>query len=223
MRAHFLVAALTGLVLLQSPAHALFADDDARKAILELRQQLKTMQENQTQMYDRIQNLTKEVQTLRGEMDDLNYGKQQDQASAVQDKAKPDTTPKLSKAAQAAQDKEVLARQNLDEGLALFNKQQYSKAAQSFSKFTQNYSTTKLYPEGLYWLGSSYFGAGNYGKAIEVENRLINSYPKHAKVPEALLILGLAQESSGKQTEANATFDKLKKQYPKSEAAKNAP
>ncbi|MCD8339049.1 MAG: tol-pal system protein YbgF [Burkholderiales bacterium] len=208
---------------MQTPAHALFGDNEARNAILQLRQQLKTMQETQTQMFDRLQYLTKEVQTLRGQVDDLtnNYGRQQDQLTDTQGK-KQEAAAKVNKATQVAQDKEILAQQALDESRRYIEKQDYANAIKGLTKFTQTYSTSKLYPEALYWLGTSYYGTKQFGRAIEVENRMISSYPKHAKVPDALLILGLAQEDSGKKTDANATFARLKKQYPKSEAAKLA-
>ena len=53
---------------------------------------------------------------------------------------------------------------------------------------TQKYSRTKVYPDALYWLGSSYYMKGNFAQTIATEQRLISGYSKHAKVPEAYLL-----------------------------------
>ena len=68
------VLAVLGTVLLtvNTSAYALFGDDEARKAIIELRSQLKAQQDIQMNLYDRLESLTKEVQTLRGQVDVLN-------------------------------------------------------------------------------------------------------------------------------------------------------
>ena len=80
---------------------------------------------------------------------------------------------------------------------------------------TQKYSKTKVYPDALYWLGSSYYMKGNFAQTIATEQRLISGYSKHAKVPEAYLLVGMAQMDSKKPAEAKATFNKLIKLYPK--------
>ena len=80
---------LLGTVLLSvnTSAWALFGDDEARKAILELRDQLKSQQEVQMSLYDRLEKLTKEVQTLRGKVEDLtnSVGKEKQNAETIYD------------------------------------------------------------------------------------------------------------------------------------------
>ena len=56
-----LVLLSTVLLSVNTSAWALFGDDEARKAILELRDQLKSQQEVQMSLYDRLEKLTKEV------------------------------------------------------------------------------------------------------------------------------------------------------------------
>ena len=55
-----LVLLSTVLLSVNTSAWALFGDDEARKAILELRDQLKSQQEVQMSLYDRLEKLTKE-------------------------------------------------------------------------------------------------------------------------------------------------------------------
>ena len=77
-----LVLLSTVLLSVNTSAWALFGDDEARKAILELRDQLKSQQEVQMSLYDRLEKLTKEVQTLRGKVEDLtnSVGKEKQNA-----------------------------------------------------------------------------------------------------------------------------------------------
>ena len=159
---------LLGTVLLSvnTSAWALFGDDEARKAILELRDQLKSQQEVQMSLYDRLEKLTKEVQTLRGKVEDLtnSVGKEKQNAETIYD----DLSNRLNemdpkaKAAAAASDREISAKQELDRCLSVFQKGDANQAIKCFSGMTQKYSKTKVYPDALYWLGSSYYMKGKF-------------------------------------------------------------
>ena len=80
-------ALLGSEMCIRDRAWALFGDDEARKAILELRDQLKSQQEVQMSLYDRLEKLTKEVQTLRGKVEDLtnSVGKEKQNAETIYD------------------------------------------------------------------------------------------------------------------------------------------
>ena len=218
-----LVLLSTVLLSVNTSAWALFGDDEARKAILELRDQLKSQQEVQMSLYDRLEKLTKEVQTLRGKVEDLtnSVGKEKQNAETIYD----DLSNRLNemdpkaKAAAAASDREISAKQELDRCLSVFQKGDANQAIKCFSGMTQKYRRTKVYPDALYGLGSSYYMKGNFAQTIATEQRLISGYSRHAKVPEAYLLVGMAQMDSKKTAEAKATFNKLIKLYPKSSAA----
>ena len=211
-----LVLLSTVLLSVNTSAWALFGDDEARKAILELRDQLKSQQEVQMSLYDRLEKLTKEVEDLTN-----SVGKEKQNAETIYD----DLSNRLNemdpkaKAAAAASDREISAKQELDRCLSVFQKGDANQAIKCFSGMTQKYSRTKVYPDALYWLGSSYYMKGNFAQTIATEQRLISGYSKHAKVPEAYLLVGMAQMDSKKTAEAKATFNKLIKLYPKSSAA----
>ena len=156
-------------------------------------------------------------------MEDLtnSVGKEKQNAETIYD----DLSNRLNemdpkaKAAAAASDREISAKQELDRCLSVFQKGDANQAIKCFSGMTQKYSKTKVYPDALYWIGSSYYMKGNFAQTIATEQRLISGYSKHAKVPEAYLLVGMAQMDSKKTAEAKATFDKLIKLYPKSSAA----
>ncbi len=222
MRTSLLASSLIVLAAVASPAHALFGDDEARRAIVELRSQMQTQQETQMRLYERIETLTKEVKNLRGQLDDLknSYGKQQNMVGDLNTKIQ-EMDPKVQ-ANQAAQDRKIQQRQELDNALKLLNQSAYNKAISAFNAFIQKNRGSELYPEAMYWLGSSYYGKGDFKKAIDTESALVKNFPRHAKVPEALLIIGMAQMDTKKTEEAKQTFNQLIKRFPKSEAAKMA-
>ena len=222
MRTSLLASSLIVFAAFANPAHALFGDDEARRAIVELRAQMQTQQETQMRLYDRIESLTKEVKNLRGQLDDLknSYGKQQNMVGDLNTKIQ-EMDPKVQ-ANQAAQDKKIQQRQELDNALKLLNQSAYAKAISAFNTFIQKNRGSELYPEAMYWLGSSYYGKGDFKKAIDTESALVKNFPRHAKVPEAMLIIGMAQMDTKKTEEAKQTFQQLIKRFPKSEAAKMA-
>ena len=117
---------LLGTVLLSvnTSAWALFGDDEARKAILELRDQLKSQQEVQMSLYDRLEKLTKEVQTLRGKVADLtnSVGTEKQNAETIYDDLSNRLNEKdpKAKAAAAASDRAISAKQELDRCLSVF-------------------------------------------------------------------------------------------------------
>jgi septal ring factor EnvC (AmiA/AmiB activator) len=121
MRTSLLASSLIVFATLANPAHALFGDDEARRAIVELRAQMQTQQETQMRLYERIESLTKEVKNLRGQLDDLknSYGKQQNMVGDLNTKIQ-EMDPKVQ-ANQAAQDKKIQQRQELDNALKLLN------------------------------------------------------------------------------------------------------
>lgn len=211
------------LISVAGQAHALFGDDEARKAILELRAQVQSQQEAQLNLYSKIEKLTNEIQTLRGQIDVLNnsLGKERQNSQSMYGdlSSRIDQMDPKERASVNSNDKEIAAQQEFNSCLSYFQKGQAEKAIQCFSSFTQKRSASRLYPEALYWLGSSYYMSGQYAKTIEIENRVISRYPRHAKAPEAYLLLGMAQMDSRKNAEARKTFTALIKNYPKSEAA----
>ena len=79
----FLTAAFLGAVLagLSTPSFALFGDDEARKAILELREKAQTMQNAQMQLVREIEMLRSQNAELTGRVEKLTNDLAQQQKS----------------------------------------------------------------------------------------------------------------------------------------------
>jgi tol-pal system protein YbgF len=220
------VLVFSALASFSAPSHALFGDDEARKAILELRAQVQSQQDSQVALYDKIESLTAQVQQLRGELDELknSFGKEQKKSQELLADLSSQNAKEAEAEAkkQAAQDKEILAQQEFNAAYKMFQGGKYDAAIRQFNEFGRKYPSSKLYPESLYWLATSQYAKGQYAQAIANGNKMASAYPKHAKASEALLTVGMAQLDSKKSNDAKATFAKIIKDYPKSAAAKYA-
>jgi tol-pal system protein YbgF len=98
----------------------------------------------------------------------------------------------------------------------------YNLAIDSFRLFLQQYPSTPLSDNALYWIGECYYSQGKYDEAIENFNELLLSYPSGDKVPAAYLKKGMSLMQQGKKEQAVATFKLLVSKYPLQEEAKLA-
>lgn len=134
--------AATGLVLaaLAAPAHA-FSDDEARKAILDLRQQVQQQNEQsqraKLQLADQIQALQQEVAQLRDQLELVS--RQQPSANKPGGAAGGANPP----GATAGDPQEQAA---YDGAIDLFRKGQYKEASESLAAFTALYPPASSRP-----------------------------------------------------------------------------
>lgn len=98
----------------------------------------------------------------------------------------------------------------------------YADAAQLFLSFLELYPNGAYTPNGLYWLGESYYVTQNYQLATQQFRTLLDRYPTHDKASGALLKLGLAEYGLGKVDEAERTLNEVVTRYPGSDVARTA-
>ena len=70
---------------------------------------------------------------------------------------------------------------------------QYVESARQFQAFLAQYPDGTYAPNALYWLGESYYVTQNYDLAQQQFRALLQRYPTHDKASAALLKLGLSQ------------------------------
>ena len=235
--------ALAGAVLLAWPAHAqLFGDDQARQAILDLRQrfdqavtaQNRLVEEN-TQLRRSMLDLQQQIQLLR---DDLARSRGQEeqlqqqiaelqkrQTSALDgleqrlqklEKTQPSNAEGTSAPGAADGGAE---KQDYDAALAVFRKGDYAGAQTGFANFVKRYPSSALAPAALFWLGNAQYATRNYKEAITNFRSLLAAAPNHAKAPEAMLSIANCQVELKDVAGARTTLNGLIKTYPQSEAA----
>ena len=207
----------TGLVLaaLTAPAHA-FSDDEARKAILDLRQQVQQQNEQsqraKLQLADQIQALQQEVAQLRDQLELV---------SRHQPRAKPAPAAGGSNppGASAGDPQEQAA---YDGAMDLFRKGQYKDAAESLAAFTALYPNSQLAPSAQFYQGSSRYALKDFKGTIEQLTGMVQKSPDNARAPDALLIIAGSQIELNNRAGAKATLQRIVRDYPTTPAAGTA-
>ncbi|MDD7990126.1 tol-pal system protein YbgF [Achromobacter xylosoxidans] len=200
--------AATGLVLaaLAAPAHA-FSDDEARKAILDLRQQVQQQNEQsqraKLQLADQIQALQQEVAQLRDQLELV---------SRQQPSANPPGATAGDPQEQAA----------YDGAIDLFRKGQYKEASESLAAFTALYPASQLAPSAQFYLGSSRYALKDFKGAIEQLNAMVQKAPDNARAPDALLVIAGSQIEMNNRAGAKTTLQRIVRDYPTTPAANTA-
>jgi tol-pal system protein YbgF len=207
-----------------SSAWAIFSDDDARKAILDLRKSLAT---TQIDLQNQIEKLKTDNAELRGRLESLE--KQGDDINTSQKTYYQDLDNRLGNFEPRTMTIEGVAgivqpteKKAYEDALKVFQSGSLKKADGEFSAFANRYPESPYLPLALFWSGNSKYASKNYSGAIGQLQSLIKRYPNHPRIPSAMLTLGNAQLESGNKTAAKKTFAEIISKYPDTEAAKDA-
>ena len=214
------------IICLISPtsAWALFADDDARKAILDLRKSLAT---TQLELQNQIEKLKADNAELRGKLESLE--KQGEDINNSQKTYYQDLDTRLGNFEPRTVTIEGLSgivqpdeKKAYDDALKAFQAGNLKKADESFTVFASKYSQSPYLPLALYWGANSKYANKNYVGAINQLQNLIKKFPNHPRIPAAMVTLGNSQLESGNKVAAKKTFSEIIAKYPDTEAAKDA-
>lgn len=236
-----LSAALAG----PSAHAAIFGDDEARQAILELRKRVDDANEAQRlrqvelgeqigqlrrsllELNSQIEQLRAEMARMRGQDEQLArevselQRKQRDVEQGVDERIRRIEPQKVS-----VDGKEFLAdpdeKRLFDTAMESVRKADFAAAAQGFGGFLRRYPTSGYGPTAQFWLGNAHYGKRDYKEAIAAFRSLIATAPENARVPEALLSIANCQAELKDNKAARKTLDELIKAYPASEAAQAA-
>jgi len=98
----------------------------------------------------------------------------------------------------------------------------YDLAIESFKLYRQQFGTSPLADNALYWIGECHFSQKKFEEAVDDFNEVILAYPDGDKVPAAYLKKGMSYMELGKKGEALAAFKLLISKYPLQEESKIA-
>lgn len=238
-----LAAGLLGLASL--PAHALFSDDEARRAILDLRakveEQRQALEAAQRQLQDvqagaeptrrglfdvvnQIEGLRRELADLRGQQERLardvaELQRQQRDALAAFD----ERLRALEPAKVSIDGTEFTARPEektaFETAMAALRASEFARAAQLHGDFLSRYPGSGFAPLALYWQGNALYASRQYRPAIDSYQRLLDQAPDHPRASEAMLAIASCQLELKDAKAARATWQALVKRYPDTEAA----
>jgi tol-pal system protein YbgF len=243
-------ALLAGGALLAGPSHAaLFEDDEARRAILDLRgkvdqqrlandallqrqgDELRRAGEENGQLRRSLLDLQNQIEALRGEIARLRGQNEQivRDLSEVQ-RGQKDITQgmeerlrKFEPAKVSLDGREFTAdaaeTRDFDASLAIFRRGDFPAAQTSFTEFTRRYPQSGYRATALFWLGNAQYANRDYRGAIANFRALLAQAPDHARAPEALLSIANCQIELKDNAGARRTLQELVQAYPQSEAA----
>ena len=205
-------------------AWALFSDDEARKAILDLRKSLAT---TELELQGQIEKLKADNAELRGKVESLE--KQGEDINSSQKTYYQDLDTRLGNFEPRTITIEGVTgivqpdeKKAYDDALKAFQAGNLKKANEAFSAFGVKYPKSPYLPLTLYWGGNSKYASKDYAGAINQLQTLIKKYPDHPRVPAAMVTLGNSQLESGNKVAAKKTFAEIVAKYPDTEAAKDA-
>jgi len=205
-------------------AWALFSDDEARKAILDLRKSLAT---TQLELQGQIEKLKADNAELRGKIEGLE--KQGEDINSSQKTYYQDLDNRLGNFEPRSATIEGVSgtvqpgeKKAYDDALNAFQAGSLKKADEGFSAFATKYPKSPYLPLVLYWSGNSKYANKDYAGAIIQLQSLIKKYPTHPRVPAAMVTLGNSQLESGNKAAAKKTFSEIVAKYPDTDAAKDA-
>lgn len=209
-----LATAVSLAALCAAPAHA-FSDDEARRAILELRSQVQQLiQQNQQarlQLADQIESMQHELTDLRGQVEKLQW---------EADISKRSSQDQSGGAAKSVSDPKEQAA--FDQPMGLFRSGKYKEAATGFAAFLKNFPNSQLASEALFYEGSSRYASRDFKTSISELQSLVHNNPKDPRAPDALLIIAASQIELNNVAGAKGNLQKIVKDYPDSSAADTA-
>ena len=213
--------------LLSQNTWAILSDDEARRAILELRKSVSASQAAILDLQNQLDKHKSENAQLRGQIESLQ--KQSDDLNNNQKSFYQDLDARISRLEPQNVEVEGVTgivqageKSSYDEALKSFQAGQIKNADSEFTSFIRKYPSSPYLPLALYWSGNTKYALKDYKAAITQLQGLISRYPGHQRVPAATLTMANANLESGKKAVAKKLLTDLISKYPDSDAAKEA-
>lgn len=225
-----ILGAVLVAALLPLTANAgLFADDEARRAILDVRAKVENKADKASVLDLASQNeaLLQEVARLRGQVEILSnelLNAQRRQKSFYVEldnrlrKLEPQSRMVDGKEARV----EPAEQHAYDAALAQFKANQYKQAGNEFAAFLQRYPDSAYAASAQYWLGNAYFAQRGCKNAIKAQTVVVKSYADSPHASNAMLNIATCHIQLKNKPSAKKTLEALVARYPDSAAAKTA-
>lgn len=244
------VMAFLACCVVLSPARAgMFDDEEARKAIVDLRSRVAAVDDAakarhaetvaaNAQLSQLVQTLQRSILDLNGQIEALRgdlaklRGTDEQLAKDLADaqrrqkdlaQAMDDRLRKLEPIKVAVDGSEFMAlpeeKRQFEESLGRLRAGEFDKAVGALGQFQRRYPASGYGDAARYWLGNALYGKGDHKEAVLAFRAFVTAAPDHPRAPEALLALANSQVESKDGKGARKTIDELMKTYPKSEAA----
>mgnify|MGYP001157883810 CR=1 FL=1 len=243
-------ACLAIALVASSAAHAgLFDDEEARKAIVDLRnriaavdeqgkaraaesatlnaqlsEQLATTRRSLLDLNNQLEALRAELAKLRGNDEQLSRDLAEVQRRQKDvGQALDERLRKMEPEKLTLDGREIVVDQAekraYDDAMAAIRAGDFERSAGLLAAFQRRFPGSPYLDSVRFWQGNALYGKRDYKEAIAVFRAFVAAAPDHARAPEALLALANSQAEMKDPRGARKTIDELVKAYPKSEAA----
>ena len=216
------------------PAHAgLFDDDEARRAILDIRTRLDGLRRDVDSKADKNslldvasqnEQLRQEVAKLRGQIEVLT-----NELASTQQRQKDfyvDLDARLRKLEPQKltvdgkeTDVEPAEQKSYDAALAVYKTGDYKNAGAALADFLRRYPQSGFAASAQYLLGTTYYAQRDYRNAIAMQQIVVKNYPQSPKAADALLNIASSYVELKDRAAAKKTLETLVSQFPDSPAA----
>jgi tol-pal system protein YbgF len=235
------------LATLASVTHAgIFDDEEARRAILDLRQRVEAARQEsdkrvteETQrateenaqlrrslleMQNQIESLRADLAKMQGQNEQLTRDvaelqrQQKDVTQSVDDRLRKFEPIKVTVDGREFT-VEQTEKRDYEAALAIFRKGDFVGSQAAFVDFLKRYPQSGYVPSAFFWLGNAQYATRDYKEAIQNFRTLLSQAPDHMRAPEAVLSIANCQMELKDTKAARKTLEELIKAYPQSEAA----
>jgi tol-pal system protein YbgF len=233
---------------LQPATAALFEDEEARRAILDLRQRLdglrapadtqarevKVLSEDNQQLRRALLDLQAQIETLRAEQSKMQgeqdlalrelaetQRRMKDLMQSVEARLRP-LKPITVTTEGAEFQAQPAEKRDFEAALARFRAAEFGPAATALADFIRRYPQSGYTASALFWLGNAQYATRDYKEAIQNFKSLLTVAPAYPRLPDAMLSLANCQVELKDVKAGRKTLEDLTKKYPQSEAAEAA-
>lgn len=240
-----LSAAVLSAGLLASANAALFEDDEARRAILEMRQRVDGFQQSNQRTVDDVRKqgeenaqlrrslleLQTQIDTLKSDQAKLNgqneqllrsvgelQSRQKDIAQGVDERLRQFEPIKVTVDGREFQ-ADPAEKRDFEAAMTVFRSGKFPDASVAFAGFVKQYPRSGYVPSARFWLGNAQYATREYKDAIGNFKQMLADAPSHARAPEAALSIANCQIELKDTRTARKTLEDLVRAYPQSEAA----
>jgi tol-pal system protein YbgF len=238
-----------GLLACGTAQAGLFDDDEARKAIIELRQSLAKANEDGKQraadqaaanaalleqitaLRRSLLDLNNQLEAMRGDIAKLRGSDEQLTRDVAElQKRQKDSAQALDERLRKLEPVKVSLdgrefvveadeKKSYDDAIATLRSGDFDKSVAALGNFQRRYPNSPYLDSVRFWLGNALYGKRDYKEAINAFRAFVGSAPEHPRAPEALLALANSQAEMKDPKAARKTIEDLVKTYPQSEAA----
>ncbi|WP_029934400.1 tol-pal system protein YbgF [Thiomicrospira pelophila] len=210
--------------------------------LLQHSQRMNDQQREIQSLYDQVDRLVRQVQTLESKLDQ-SYEEMDERLNKLETRPKqtasPESTTQLDSAVVGSVKTEAAksastavgsgsaqntadAKADYDKAFGLLREGKYDESIQALSQFVKDFPNTSLTSNGYYWLGEAYLIKQEFAKAYAAFDTVIKQHVNSNKVEDAMLRGADSLVGLNRLEEAKQLYEQLVKQAPESRSAKSA-